>query len=226
MRSIVHSAQRQTVVESFVDRPAGRSERMASQQEILARGAGDIGNSRPATGESGEGNGSPLQGSCPEDPMDRGAWQATVHGVTRVGHDLVTKPTKPTGDSRRQGKAENGEKRENNGQNEKKRKRRDKIEKNLVSQQGSRLHCHRWPGGNTASSPPTLPPDPRPMLQPHRQHSALGSGSELPPGASLFSTSLYSILIYPLPTTKIVISALLTVWAWSLISLAELPLRV
>ena len=27
--------------------------------------------------------------------MDRGAWQATVHGVTRVGHDLVTKPPKP-----------------------------------------------------------------------------------------------------------------------------------
>ena len=25
-------------------------------------------------------------------PMDRGAWQATVHGVTRVRHDLVTKP--------------------------------------------------------------------------------------------------------------------------------------
>ena len=24
--------------------------------------------------------------------MDRGAWQATVHGVTRAGHDLVTKP--------------------------------------------------------------------------------------------------------------------------------------
>ena len=24
--------------------------------------------------------------------MDRGAWQATVCGVTRVGHDLVTKP--------------------------------------------------------------------------------------------------------------------------------------
>ena len=27
--------------------------------------------------------------------MDRGAWQATVHGVTRVGHDLVTKPPPP-----------------------------------------------------------------------------------------------------------------------------------
>ena len=28
-------------------------------------------------------------------PMDRGAWQATVHGVARVGHDLVTKPPPP-----------------------------------------------------------------------------------------------------------------------------------
>ena len=28
-------------------------------------------------------------------PMDRGAWQATVHGVTRVGHDLETKPPPP-----------------------------------------------------------------------------------------------------------------------------------
>ena len=27
--------------------------------------------------------------------MDRGAWQAMVHGVTRVGHDLVTKPSPP-----------------------------------------------------------------------------------------------------------------------------------
>ena len=28
--------------------------------------------------------------------MDRGAWQATVHRVTRVGHDLATKPPSPT----------------------------------------------------------------------------------------------------------------------------------
>ena len=27
--------------------------------------------------------------------MDRGAWQATVHGVARVRHDLVTKPPLP-----------------------------------------------------------------------------------------------------------------------------------
>ena len=38
----------------------------------------------PALGESPrEGNGNPLQYSCLENPMDRGAWQATVHGVTK-----------------------------------------------------------------------------------------------------------------------------------------------
>ena len=41
-------------------------------------------------GFPGGGHGNPLQYSC---PMDRGAWQATVHRVTRVGHDLVTKPS-------------------------------------------------------------------------------------------------------------------------------------
>ena len=38
----------------------------------------------PGSGRSpGEGNGSPLQYSCLENPMDRGAWQATVHGVAK-----------------------------------------------------------------------------------------------------------------------------------------------
>ena len=31
----------------------------------------------------GKGNGYPLQYSCLENPMDRGAWQATVHGVAK-----------------------------------------------------------------------------------------------------------------------------------------------
>ena len=31
----------------------------------------------------GEGNGDPLQYACLEKPMDRGAWQATVHGVAK-----------------------------------------------------------------------------------------------------------------------------------------------
>ena len=33
--------------------------------------------------KAGEGNGTPLQYSCLENPMDRGAWKAVVHGVTR-----------------------------------------------------------------------------------------------------------------------------------------------
>ena len=40
----------------------------------------------------GEGNGNPLQCSSLVYPKDRGAWWATVRGVTRVGHDLETKP--------------------------------------------------------------------------------------------------------------------------------------
>ena len=36
----------------------------------------------------GEGNGSPRQYSCRKNPTGRGAWQATVHGIARVGHDL------------------------------------------------------------------------------------------------------------------------------------------
>ena len=43
----------------------------------------------------GEGNGSPFQYSCPKNPMDREAWQATVHAVTRVRRDLMTKLPPP-----------------------------------------------------------------------------------------------------------------------------------
>ena len=39
----------------------------------------------------GERNGYPLQYSCLENPMDRGALWASVHGIARVRHDLVTK---------------------------------------------------------------------------------------------------------------------------------------
>ena len=48
--------------------------------------AGDIrdAGSIPRLGRSpGEEHGNPLQYSCLENPMDRGAWQATVHGVTQ-----------------------------------------------------------------------------------------------------------------------------------------------
>ena len=43
----------------------------------------------PGLGRSpGEGNGSPLQYSCLGNPMDRGAWQATVHGSQRIRQRL------------------------------------------------------------------------------------------------------------------------------------------
>ena len=47
----------------------------------LPTNAGDLG-SIPGSGKSpGEGHGNPLQYSCLGDPMDSGAWQATVDGV-------------------------------------------------------------------------------------------------------------------------------------------------
>ena len=53
---------------------------------------GDLG-SVPGLGKScGEGNGNPFQYPCLENPMDRGAWQTTVHGVSRVRHNTATKP--------------------------------------------------------------------------------------------------------------------------------------
>ena len=51
---------------------------------------GDMG-SIPGSGRSpGEGNGNPLQDSYLGNPMDKGVWQATVHGVTRVKTQLNT----------------------------------------------------------------------------------------------------------------------------------------
>ena len=56
-----------------------------------AEATGDMG-LIPWLGRSpGGGNGSLLQCSFLEHPMDRGTWQATVHGVARVRHDLVSK---------------------------------------------------------------------------------------------------------------------------------------
>ena len=55
--------------------------------------ARDVG-SIPGSGRSpGEGNGNPLQYSCLENPMDRGAWWATVHGVTKSQTRRVTEDT-------------------------------------------------------------------------------------------------------------------------------------
>ena len=53
-----------------------------------AYNAGDAG-LIPGWGRSpGDGNGYPLQYSCLENPVDRGAWWATGHGVTKSGTQL------------------------------------------------------------------------------------------------------------------------------------------
>ena len=45
--------------------------------------AGDVGSISGSGKSPGEGNGNPLQYSYLGNPMDRGAWQATVHGVEK-----------------------------------------------------------------------------------------------------------------------------------------------
>ena len=52
-----------------------------------ARDTEDVGSIPRLERSPEEGNGNPLQYSFLENPMDRGAWQATVHGIVRVGHD-------------------------------------------------------------------------------------------------------------------------------------------
>ena len=54
-----------------------------SEVKVSACNMGDLG-SIPGLGRSpGERNGNPLQYSCLENPMDGGAWWATVHGVAK-----------------------------------------------------------------------------------------------------------------------------------------------
>ena len=61
----------------------------------LPASAGDVDFIPGLGGSPGEGNGNPLQYPCLGNPMDRGVWWATFHGVTRVAHDLVTKLPPP-----------------------------------------------------------------------------------------------------------------------------------
>ena len=54
-----------------------------SDGKASAYNAGDLGLIPGSERSPGEGNGNPLQYSCLENPMDRGAWWATVHGVAK-----------------------------------------------------------------------------------------------------------------------------------------------
>ena len=70
-----------------------------SQMALLVKNpSADVGDIRdvgsiPGSGRSpGGGHGNPLQYSCLKNPMDGGAWRATVHGSQRVGHDWRNLP--------------------------------------------------------------------------------------------------------------------------------------
>ena len=63
-------------LERVLDFPGG------SDGKESAYNAGNPG-SIPGSGRSGKGNGNPLQYSCLRNPMDGGAWLATVHGIAK-----------------------------------------------------------------------------------------------------------------------------------------------
>ena len=65
----------------------------SSVLENLPVNAGDTGSILGSRRCPGEGNGNPLQHSCLENSTDRGAWQATVHGVTEL--DMTEQAHKP-----------------------------------------------------------------------------------------------------------------------------------
>jgi hypothetical protein len=53
----------------------------------------DVRSTRESGRSPGEGNGNPLQHSCRENPMDRGAWRATVHGGCKESDVIEWAPT-------------------------------------------------------------------------------------------------------------------------------------
>ena len=74
----------------FKVRSAYEPPRWLSGKESLCQA--EDANSIPRLGRfPGEGNGSPLQYFCLGNPIDRGAWQATVHGVTKESDTVATK---------------------------------------------------------------------------------------------------------------------------------------
>ena len=76
------------IVPGYPGVPMARASQGVLVVKNLPVNAGDVG-SDPALGRSlGGGHGNPLQYSCLENPMGRGAWQATVHGVAEGQREL------------------------------------------------------------------------------------------------------------------------------------------
>ena len=69
----MHRILRTTVITLVVKIPTASADDLKDPGSILGSGR-----------SPGEGNGNPLQYSCLENPMDRGAWQAIVHSVAEL----------------------------------------------------------------------------------------------------------------------------------------------
>ena len=65
----------------LVDHVVVLSRRLSGKESACQ--VGDAGSIPGSERFPGEGNGNPLQYSCLGNPLERGAWQATVHGVTK-----------------------------------------------------------------------------------------------------------------------------------------------
>ena len=79
----------------FIERCQSKGFSCSSVSEESAFNEGDSGSIPWLERSPGEGICYPLHISCLENPMDRGGWQATVHGVETVRHYLVTKLLPP-----------------------------------------------------------------------------------------------------------------------------------
>ena len=87
MRSVSHSTRSELQKESQMPSGGEKIERyIGSDGKESVCNAGDPGSIPGLGGSPGGGNGNPLQYSCLENPMDRGAWWASPQSC-RVGHD-------------------------------------------------------------------------------------------------------------------------------------------
>ena len=90
--AFINTTHEDCIVFNFKEFMAFPCSSVSKESTCNAREPGSI----PRAGRSpGEGNGNLLQCSCLDNPMDRGAWQATVHSIARVRHDLVTESPPP-----------------------------------------------------------------------------------------------------------------------------------
>ena len=68
---------------AFLELPRWLSGKKKKKKKNSPANAGDLGYILESGRSPGEGNGNPLQYCCLGNPMNRGAWQATVHGVAK-----------------------------------------------------------------------------------------------------------------------------------------------